>query len=127
MSIVAVLTKKMFGLFHSLLVCFKRVLCFLKPRKRTDDSLPFTVSSQDPVYSLDGLTANIPNAQTWDGWSDKPFSNPVEDKINEYRKKVATEREQLARRNTLEDDEEAEPDYFNDMTPAVKKTKKKFF
>uniref|UniRef100_A0A914WSF0 Uncharacterized protein n=1 Tax=Plectus sambesii TaxID=2011161 RepID=A0A914WSF0_9BILA len=112
------------SLLHSLVVCFKRVLCFLRPRRRTNDSLPFTVSSQDAVYSLDGLRGEVPSAQRWDEWSEKPFSDPVEDKINEYRKKVTLEREQMTRRLTQGDEEELEPDYFNEMAPEVKKTKK---
>lgn len=56
------------------------------------------------------------DSDRWDNWEKNAFANTVEEKIEEYRKKV---------KESLEQPElPEEPNYFNDMEPKLKQTRK---
>ncbi|KHN80533.1 Receptor-binding cancer antigen [Toxocara canis] len=116
MSMGTLVMRKIFSLVRIILSCLKRVLCCLK-RRRGSETLPFIASRDHPSarYQLDPAES----ANQWDSWSNKPFTNVVEEKIDEYRRKKMEMMSQ-------QENPPEEPDFFTDMQPNVKRTRKAF-
>ncbi|VBB33535.1 unnamed protein product [Acanthocheilonema viteae] len=72
------------------------------------------------LYVIENMRCrfSVSNEEKWEGWSNTPFVNSVEEKIIEYRRKKA-ESEVVA-------EQRDEADFFNDMQPKVVQTRRAF-
>lgn len=111
--------KKILSVFLFLIALFRRALCCFGRRRVSVDFVPLTHVGVvvNNVKECDGAG----DLQTWQNWGDTDESAPreprtVEEHIEFYRKQQV-----LARNNS---DENAEQDFFEDMTPKVTKQTK---
>ncbi|MFH4978575.1 hypothetical protein AB6A40_005284 [Gnathostoma spinigerum] len=114
MSLVQFVVKKVISFVHLLISCVKRVICFWHHR-RSSDSLPLVVPAEERSYNAHFAMESVATNRTgkWDDWSEQPFTT-IQDKIEEYRMK----------KDELATTSEVEPNFFGDMEPELKKTKK---
>ena len=117
MSILLVLVKKVVGLLHSLLALGKRLLCFLRLKRRETDLLPFT----QPQYS--SLPSASDGVHDWTDWSEERLGERVSDKIHAYRQKMVRDQEEAARRQ--EEERDRDLDYFQQLAPDPKSIRTK--
>uniref|UniRef100_A0A915AHT2 Receptor-binding cancer antigen n=1 Tax=Parascaris univalens TaxID=6257 RepID=A0A915AHT2_PARUN len=116
MSAGSFVMRRFLFMFRFVVSCLKRVLCCLRGRKDVD-SLPFTVHDNG-IDSRHHFNASELENQ-WNSWNKDPFANVVEEKIGEYRRKKI---EMLTQQETTQ----PEPDFFTDMQPNVRRTRKAF-
>uniref|UniRef100_A0A0N5AVA6 Receptor-binding cancer antigen expressed on SiSo cells n=1 Tax=Syphacia muris TaxID=451379 RepID=A0A0N5AVA6_9BILA len=110
--------RKLKSLLLLVLTVVKRPLHCWRRRKKSEDFSPISVvvkkASDDAVLpQWDG------DSNQWNSWQEKPFTNVVEEKIEEYRKKMTEKLQEQPEVVT-------EPNYFNDMEPEVKHTRKAY-
>ncbi|KAL4218000.1 Receptor-binding cancer antigen [Mactra antiquata] len=115
--------KKVFGIFSIILSPLKRLWCRRK-RRNSDTILP--MSNHYP--SVENLATHYPavngssqvhqELSPWDNWEDQQQSEKIRS-VEEYR-----QRQLQIQQQQQQQEKEPEPDYFQDMTPAVKKQKK---
>ncbi|KAL3990622.1 hypothetical protein ACH3XW_32540 [Acanthocheilonema viteae] len=113
MSTIQALRKRALFVFRLITTIFSRLCCCFKRRKNIGE-LPYTVAHQSPQT----YWKSVSNEEKWEGWSNTPFVNSVEEKIIEYRRKKA-ESEVVA-------EQRDEADFFNDMQPKVVQTRRAF-
>ncbi|VDK45571.1 unnamed protein product [Anisakis simplex] len=109
--------RKLIQVVRFVTFCLKRILCCSK-RRKDSESLPFTVNKHEPSRDYDSSQSQ----NQWNSWSNKPFVNVVEEKIDEYRRKQA----ELLALASQQENACDEPDFFSDMQPNVKRAKKVF-
>uniref|UniRef100_A0A9J2PTG8 Receptor-binding cancer antigen expressed on SiSo cells n=1 Tax=Ascaris lumbricoides TaxID=6252 RepID=A0A9J2PTG8_ASCLU len=116
MSAGSFVMRKFLSILRFVVSCLKRVLCCLRGHKGVD-SLPFTVHDNGIDSRRHFNTSELENQ--WNNWNKDPFTNVIEEKIDEYRRKKI---EMLTQQETTQ----REPDFFTDMQPNVKRTRKAF-
>ncbi|XP_033727149.1 receptor-binding cancer antigen expressed on SiSo cells-like [Pecten maximus] len=106
--------KKTFGFV--LLICspFKRLFCRRK-RRTSDTVLPLTNHYSIPHdFTQTPSAPKQPELQSWENW-DQDQNNSSRSQNHNYSR---------SRSMSHEDSSEPEPDYFQDMTPTIKRQKK---
>ncbi|XP_060069992.1 receptor-binding cancer antigen expressed on SiSo cells-like [Ylistrum balloti] len=106
--------KKTFGFV--LLICspFKRLFCRRK-RRTSDTVLPLTNHYSIPQdFTQTPSTPKQPELQSWESWDQEQSNNS----------RLVNHNYSRSRSLSQEESSEPEPDYFQDMTPTIKKQKK---
>ncbi|XP_066582942.1 receptor-binding cancer antigen expressed on SiSo cells-like [Prorops nasuta] len=113
---VEFLANRLKALFIILLGLFKRALCCLRRRRRSScDAIPLAA-----VGVLPTIVNNNTELEQWDHWEESPVVvipdkpiNPIQAKIDQYR--------QQATKSLEPELEEAQTNFFEDMTPKITK------
>lgn len=111
-----ILCKKLKSALLFIVTVIRRVFCCWRRRKKSEDFSPSSIIIQKNPADVN-YSQWSGDTDQWNSWREKPFTNVVEEKIEEYRKIMVGSREQP---------EAEEPDYFNDMEPELKHARKAY-
>ncbi|XP_060603602.1 receptor-binding cancer antigen expressed on SiSo cells-like [Ruditapes philippinarum] len=113
--------KKIFGVIFMIFSPLKRLWCRRK-RRNSDPILPMSnhypsVENLSSHYSMNGTGQVQEELSPWDSWDEQKQAEKIRS-VEEYRQRQLQLQQQQSQEN------EPEMDYFQDMTPKVKKQKK---
>lgn len=129
MSILNVIAHKVSGIFFWIVNWIRSIILWRK-RANNIGELPFTIPQDQRREFIDNSSDLIHDkssvVQTWNSWNDHSFG--IESKIAEYREqqKLISNKSNQPIDNTIKKTltDVTEPDFFNEMQPHFKPTKK---